>query len=149
MMTREEAIETLKENSCAMCAYGSQNMMSCDIRGCDNRDAIKALEQLPCEDAISRQAVLDMTICDGISCNECSFNTCEDGQSGCLLGERISKIPPVTPQPKTGHWKYVTDKTGHWVWECDKCGWQQRFNTKFCPDCGAKMIESQESEVEE
>jgi len=46
-MTREEAIETLKENFCAICAYGSQSMMSCDIRGCDNRDAIKALEQEP------------------------------------------------------------------------------------------------------
>ena len=44
-MTREEAIELLKEYLCAMCAYGSQSMESCDIRGCDNRDAIKALEQ--------------------------------------------------------------------------------------------------------
>ena len=96
-MTREEAIETLKENSCAMCAYGSQNMMSCDIRGCDNRDAIKALELEYCENAISRQAVTD-TICDGISCNECSFNTCEDGQAGCLLKERVEKLPSVTPQ---------------------------------------------------
>lgn len=47
MRMRKEAIETLKENLCAMCAYGSQNMESCDIRGCDNRDAIKALEQEP------------------------------------------------------------------------------------------------------
>ena len=44
-MTREEAYKTLKENLCAMCAYGSQNMESCDIRSCDNRDAIKTLEQ--------------------------------------------------------------------------------------------------------
>lgn len=43
-MTREEAVKTLKENFCAMCAYGSQNMESCNIRGCDNRDAIQALE---------------------------------------------------------------------------------------------------------
>lgn len=46
-MTREEAIKTLKENYCAMCAYGSQDMDSCDIRSCDNKDAIKALEQEP------------------------------------------------------------------------------------------------------
>lgn len=46
-MTREEAINTLKENCCAICAYGSQDMDSCDIRSCDNRDAIKALEQEP------------------------------------------------------------------------------------------------------
>lgn len=44
-MNREEAIKTLKENYCAMCPYGSQNMDSCNICICDNRDAIKALEQ--------------------------------------------------------------------------------------------------------
>lgn len=45
MITTEQAIKTLKENCCAMCAYGSQDMDSCDIHGCDNRDAIKAMEQ--------------------------------------------------------------------------------------------------------
>lgn len=49
-------------------------------------------------------------------------------------------------EPKTGYWIRVTDKTGHLVWKCDKCSWQQRFNTNFCPDCGAKMVEPQESE---
>lgn len=63
------------------------------------------VKQQPWEDCISRQAVLDTTICEGISCNECSFNICEDGQPGCLLKERIEKLPPVTPQPKTGHCK--------------------------------------------
>lgn len=51
--------------------------------------------------------------------------------------EYIRNMPPVTPQTKTGNWIRVTDKTGHLVWECDKCGWQQRFNTNFCPDCGS------------
>lgn len=57
-MTGEEAIKTLKENCCAMCAYASHDMDSCDIRGCDNRDAIKVLEQEPCTDAISREELL-------------------------------------------------------------------------------------------
>ena len=55
------------------------------------------------------------------------------------LWEFIKELPSVTPQePRKGHWIRVTDKTGHLVWECDKCGWQQRFNTNYCPDCGAK-----------
>ena len=58
-MTKEEAFKTIKENLCGMCAYGSQCMESCDIRSCDNRDAIKALEQEACEDCISRQAAID------------------------------------------------------------------------------------------
>ena len=45
MVEKERAIGTLKEYLCAMCAYGSQNMETCDIRGCDNRDAIRVLEQ--------------------------------------------------------------------------------------------------------
>lgn len=44
-MTEKQAIKGLKENMCSLCAYGSQNMDSCDIRECDNRDYIKALEQ--------------------------------------------------------------------------------------------------------
>jgi rubrerythrin len=40
-------------------------------------------------------------------------------------------------EPRKGHWIRVTDKAGHLVWECDKCGWQQRFNTNYCPDCGS------------
>lgn len=50
------------------------------------------------QDCISRQAVTDTRICEGISCNECSFNTCEDGQSGCLLKERVDKLPSVYPE---------------------------------------------------
>ena len=42
-----EAIKTLKENICAQCAYGS-DMEKCDILYCDNRAAIKALEQELC-----------------------------------------------------------------------------------------------------
>ena len=49
-------------------------------------------------------------------------------------------------ESKTGHWIRVKDKTEHWVWECDKCGWQQRFDTNYCPYCGARMVEPQESE---
>lgn len=44
MTKLEEAIKTLKENLCGQCAYGSQCMELCDIRSCDNRDAIKYLE---------------------------------------------------------------------------------------------------------
>ncbi len=52
-MTKEKAIKGLKENLCSLCAYGSQNMDSCDIRECDNRDYIKALEQQSIEECNS------------------------------------------------------------------------------------------------
>ena len=57
--------------------------------------------------------------------------------------EAIVAITDGTPLPE-GHWKRVRDKTGNLVWECT-CGWQQRFYTNFCPDCGAKMIKENKS----
>ena len=42
-MNVEEAISTLMENICMSCAYDANCMDECDIRGCDNRDAIKVI----------------------------------------------------------------------------------------------------------
>ena len=107
----------------------------------------------PCDDAVSREAVKEL-IKSGIS-----TDTYDDIELVCKW---IDEIPSVTPksetvtefadrcrecgakygkllEQKSGKWIRVTDKTGHLVWECNKCGWQQRFNTNFCPDCGAKM----------
>jgi hypothetical protein len=93
-MTRK-AIKTLKENLCGLCAYGSQNMESCDIRSCDNRDAIKALEQEPCEDAISRKAMLEyQQYLHGKMSNEENHK----------LWEFIKGLPSVTSKRKTGEW---------------------------------------------
>ena len=44
-MTREEAIEALKEHSCSLCDYYAQNMDSCDSRFCEAREAIELLNQ--------------------------------------------------------------------------------------------------------
>ena len=49
-----------------------------------------------CEDAVSRESLTDTTICEGISCNECSFNKI-DGESGCLLRKRVDDLPSVQP----------------------------------------------------
>ena len=125
-MTRQEAFKGLKENICAMCAYGSQNMDTCDIRGCDNRDYIKALEQEPCDDAISRQEAI----------KQCGF-----GMTNLLIADCLRKLPPVTPQPKTGHW--IANKAKNypgWV-HCSECGedWTHDGRPPYCPACGARM----------
>ena len=63
--------------------------------------AFKALEQEPCDDAISRQAVLDKK----------ELVELEDGQSFyCISPEDIETLPPVTPQPKTGNWIPVSER---------------------------------------
>ena len=67
----------------------------------------------------------------------CSLeSTLLDDAKSCAIHSAIEELEQ---EPKTGHWIRVTDKAGHLVWECDKCGWQQRFNTNFCPDCGTRL----------
>ena len=62
------------------------------------------------------------------------------------LKELMNKaVLTVTPQePKTGHW---IDINGIYA-ECSNCN-EEIYITgdfKFCPNCGAKMVEPQESE---
>ena len=100
------------------------------------QQAIKALEQEPCEDAVSRQAVLDLVNADW-------------KYEG--LESYIKDLPPVTPQPKTGHWikQVLTVKPfGEDTVLCNQCAFMTVKDNEYnyCPNCGAKMIKSQESE---
>lgn len=104
-MTEEQAIKGLKENLCSLCAYGSQNMDSCDISECDNRDYIKALEHQPSEDCVSREQAIK-TIGTDIQLNL-------EGRRGLLKysdeikdilkalldnqEKKLKALPPITP----------------------------------------------------
>ena len=89
--------------------------------------AIKALEQKPCEDCISRQAV-----------NE-GFKKYAGGSFayGCVW-DYINKLPSVTPKEKTGKWIYKQGIFG--AVYCSKCDFELKTNnTKYCPNCGCQM----------
>ena len=64
--------------------------------------AIEALEQKPCEDCISRQAVLDC------------FKKWQPYMATRLLDfeKELSELPPVTPRPRAGHWIVDVDRWG-------------------------------------
>lgn len=104
-MTREEAIKTLKENSCNICSFLAKDMESCSIAYCDNRAAIRTLEQEPCEDCVSREELkkwLDMNFSFGGALRKLE------------LFDRLDKeLPPVTPKGVT-----VTDFAD----KCRECG---------------------------
>lgn len=103
--------------------------------------AIEALKQDPCEDAISRQAVIEQT-----------YNWSKDEflrvtNPFDYLRKRINSLPSVKLQePKEGCWIEVIDEIDSlgnktWHYECSICrsgnsGWG---NYKYCPDCGTKM----------
>lgn len=89
-MTREKAIETLS----IIKAYEIDNF----IRGAEDREAIemaiKALEQEPCEDCISRQAVID-----AIEKTKSAITTDGEIYVAKINAEmNVQQLPPVTPQ---------------------------------------------------
>ena len=112
--------------------------------------AIKALQTEPCEDAISRQAVMNTIY------RECSGENLNiDFAKVLLLQRKIKALQPVQPKPKTGHWEYVqydgNPRIGNW--HCSKCGRivfllkSQKFGENplydYCPWCGTKMEEGE------
>lgn len=141
-MTREEAITLIKSALKTMYLPKSKEYIS-DL-GYALEMAIKALEQSynsiktelkPCDDAISRQAVLDC------------FTATKLKKFDFILHarEEIKKLPSVNPQPKTGHWiEHEIKDTCRWL-TCSVCGYEW-VNKKenFCPNCGCRMFDTHE-----
>lgn len=131
-MTREEAVEELYriiENQYRSAEKDKEALGM----------AIEALEKEPCEDAVSRKAMLKyQEYLHGKMPNEENYK----------LWEFIKDLPSVTPKQKTGKW--IKHDTGHSIYyDCSLCGctaphievadkilWKL---SNYCPDCGAKM----------
>jgi len=73
--------------------------------------------------------------------------------------KEIEQLPPVIPTPKekTAIWVGI-DQEPHEDYECNKCGYivstftaniEPHTEYKYCPNCGARMVEPQESEDKE
>lgn len=110
----------------------------------------KALEQQPCDDCVSREAVndlIDTCNSDGLKGIFCSY---DDGER---FKKYIKELPPVTPTRKVGKWIY--DKTSQ-NWRCSECNETPKtlgyvgtadFMEKefvFCNHCGAEMRGSED-----
>jgi hypothetical protein len=97
-MTREEAIEALKY-SIGVFPVTDRAVSALDM-------AVKALEQEPCGDCISRQAAIDAF---GLSEKTRKYGGDHSGYDTMMLYEiqqTLEDLPSVNPQePKTGHCK--------------------------------------------
>ncbi len=134
-MTREEA--TAELNTFKVGAKSELGENALDM-------AIEALEQEPCEDCISRKAVLEY-----IEGSEAELGHSTENELVC---QDIKEFPPVTPQPKIGKWEWVqydcNPKIGNW--HCSECrsiviecvSKKEKGSIplyRYCPQCGAKM----------
>ena len=93
---------------------------------------LELLEQEPCEDTISRKAAI----------NAITKIHPVDTEYDCTLYDKLDvmyvlkDLPPVIPSRPKGAW--IDDN-------CSICGYGVKpwNNTPYCPNCGAKMTESE------
>lgn len=109
-MTREEAISVLNMVE----AHGLADEAK--------KEAIKALEQEPCEDCVSRQEVIGLFAKNADAVRPYS-----------QTWKEVKSLPPVTPHKKG---KWVDDKLLVWCSECNTA-FTDTYN--YCPNCGAEM----------
>ena len=170
-MSKEEAIKYLKEmkDECNDTIHNVRYVTQEEAL----EMAIKALEQEPSGDM---EEILEVLKCDADAETKCKMISNilnakphyfeKQEQSGDLISrqevidaceqsinileavDRIMDLPSVEQEPKTGHWDRRTCK-------CSECGYQITFSEytehkyKYCPNCGTRMVEPQESEDKE
>ena len=101
--------------------------------------AIKALKQQPCSNAIDRAEAIYI-----------ASGYCHPAN----IAKELAKVPPVTPEPKMGRWIEEDMYDGDVAYRCSECKelfWIESGTPKdneynFCPKCGKRLIESQESD---
>lgn len=145
-MTREEALN----KAINIVSYFEANFAKSKEAREDLENIIEVLEQEPCEDCISRQAALD-TFC--LSEKSRKYGGDHSGYDTIMLYEvqdALEALPSVNPQKtKTGHWvrDTITD-----LYHCSICRsichQDPKSKDDYCRYCGARMVEPQESEVQ-
>lgn len=125
---------------------------------CKAINELPSVNLMPCEDSISRQAVLETIDSrieqikrDAVKINKSysHLSFAEGVHDGyCRLKCDLRILPPVTPQPKIGHWIVHEKPHGIRYLECPYCNiWylnEHLIRNSYCPNCGARMIEPQE-----
>jgi len=137
-MTREEAIRHIE----SIKPYAGRNIK-------DALDmAIKALEQEPCEDAISRQAAIDAIFAEPLYKPGMNERYAEDAVPAIF--EKIKSLPPVQPQPDTARRIVGKSRGGMTLWyQCEICNEPVDAQDTFCNGCGRRLVDGCEKQAED
>lgn len=129
-MTREEAIKILKDME-----FHMEERLDAEAFCEAYNMAVAALSAEPCEDAVSRKALLDLAYT--IETDDYSGNDIYD----VVSVDDIKDLPSVQPKEKVGEWEYTGDFLDEGMNKCSLCGFELdvSVNAHFCPNCGAKM----------
>ena len=98
------------------------------------RMAIAALKAEPCEDAVSRSAIMKL---QQAYRDECGYIV-----DNVVSVNLVRNLPSVTPKQRTGKWELTDDEQSY---RCSYCKnhWISASEYldvwKYCPNCGAKM----------
>ena len=116
--------------------------------------AIKALEQEPCEDAISRQAAINAAIEAADEWDGGGNRNREE-----IIAKALEQLPSVTPMPKMGKWERMSGLSEDMDdrYKCSKCGnvvhSTDRINLytfhRWCGRCGSNNDIAKMQEVAE
>lgn len=106
-------------------------------------DLIKASEQQPSEDCISRAEVQKfVSYIQSIKDSHNEEDTPINYGTICDLvirGWKLVELPPITPTRKSGlHWIERFDNESMWL-ECPHCHRDSIAAYNYCPNCGAEM----------
>ena len=119
--------------------------------------AIKALEQEPCEDIVSRAEIkkiakemylevanMELDVNTISDCIACTSSKCRE-----VLERKLQALPSVKQQEtRKGHWIEHPHEWGtNWeysLYECSECNEYEVGDSDFCPNCGAYLREEQE-----
>ena len=85
-------------------------------------------------DLIDRQAVLDILLWE---------------EKPMEMIRKVKELSSVTPTERIGHWKqsHIPESI---LAECSECGFScGAYSHNYCPNCGCRMVEPQESEDKE
>ena len=91
-------------------------------------------------DLIDRQAALNIRVSEGLYEDGVIFVPLRD------VTEGIKALPPAQPKKEEGLWIDTNEKEEWYAeqYKCDQCGETMLGKSKYCPECGAKMLNAEE-----